>query len=172
MKSATRDGGEQSSSKSKKSVGRKAAQPHQSATWNVVLAGLDGSPRAPDVFRVAAEIAIRFSAELHVVRVIAVPPDFPPAAHTLTPDPLPEFLEAEARRGLAVLLPPDFEKDRVHIVVHQQAWRGIILSAEEITADVVVIGSHGYAGFDRILGTTAGKVVNHAHCHVLVIHER
>ena len=39
-------------------------------------------------------------------------------------------------------------------------------------ADCIVIGSHGYSGFDRILGTNAAKVVNHAECSVLVVRER
>jgi nucleotide-binding universal stress UspA family protein len=33
----------------------------------------------------------------------------------------------------------------------------------------VVLGSHGYSGFDRILGTTAAKVVNHCDRSVLVV---
>jgi nucleotide-binding universal stress UspA family protein len=43
--------------------------------------------------------------------------------------------------------------------------------ARSVEADLIVIGSHGYAGFDRLLGTTAAKVVNHAHCSVLVVRE-
>jgi universal stress protein F len=35
----------------------------------------------------------------------------------------------------------------------------------------VVIGSHGYGGLDRVLGTTAAKIVNHASCSVLVVRE-
>ena len=37
------------------------------------------------------------------------------------------------------------------------------------TADLVVIGSHGYGGLDRLLGTTAAKVANRAPCSVLVV---
>ena len=32
-----------------------------------------------------------------------------------------------------------------------------------------MIGSHGYGGLDRILGTTAARVVNHALCSVFVV---
>jgi nucleotide-binding universal stress UspA family protein len=34
---------------------------------------------------------------------------------------------------------------------------------------LIVIGSHGYGGLDRVLGTTAARVVNHALCSVLVV---
>lgn len=33
----------------------------------------------------------------------------------------------------------------------------------------VVIGAHGYGGLDRVLGTTASRVVNHADRSVLVV---
>ena len=39
-------------------------------------------------------------------------------------------------------------------------------------ADLIVLGSHGYHGLDRLLGTTAGKVVNLARRNVLVVHGR
>jgi nucleotide-binding universal stress UspA family protein len=35
--------------------------------------------------------------------------------------------------------------------------------------DLVVIGSHGYGGIDRLLGTTAAKIVDHAPCSVYVV---
>jgi nucleotide-binding universal stress UspA family protein len=34
---------------------------------------------------------------------------------------------------------------------------------------LIVIGAHGYGIVDRILGTTAGRVVNHADRSVLVV---
>jgi nucleotide-binding universal stress UspA family protein len=50
-------------------------------------------------------------------------------------------------------------------------WQAICEMARLLEVDLVVIGSHGYEGLDRLLGTTAGKVVNHAHCSVLVVRE-
>jgi nucleotide-binding universal stress UspA family protein len=48
-------------------------------------------------------------------------------------------------------------------------WRSILDAARRAGADLVVIGSHGYGGLDRLLGTTAAKVVNHADRSVLVV---
>jgi nucleotide-binding universal stress UspA family protein len=36
--------------------------------------------------------------------------------------------------------------------------------------DLIVIGSHGYHGLDRVLGTTAARVSNLARRNVLVVH--
>ncbi len=48
--------------------------------------------------------------------------------------------------------------------------RLILEVGDELNAALIVIGSHGYKGLDRILGTTAAHVVNHAKRNVLVVH--
>ena len=50
-------------------------------------------------------------------------------------------------------------------------WDAICRKATELQASMIVIGSHGYSGLDRLLGTTAGKVVNHADCSVMVVRD-
>jgi len=41
---------------------------------------------------------------------------------------------------------------------------------EEVQADLLVIGHSGHSGiWGRVLGTTADKIVDHAHCSVLVV---
>jgi nucleotide-binding universal stress UspA family protein len=47
-------------------------------------------------------------------------------------------------------------------------WRTIVDAAARESAELIVIGSHGFGGLDRLLGTTAAKVVDHAKCSVLV----
>ena len=48
-------------------------------------------------------------------------------------------------------------------------WDTICREAKTLDCDLVILGSHGYSGFDRILGTTAAKVVNHCDRSVLVV---
>ena len=46
----------------------------------------------------------------------------------------------------------------------------IILLAEEIGADLVVMGSRGLRGVRRaLIGSVSDSVVRHAHCPVLVV---
>jgi nucleotide-binding universal stress UspA family protein len=46
----------------------------------------------------------------------------------------------------------------------------IVETAEEMHADLIVIGSHGYKTWERILlGSVSNSVVHHAHCSVLVV---
>ncbi|MGH7440334.1 MAG: universal stress protein, partial [Polyangiaceae bacterium] len=58
----------------------------------------------------------------------------------------------------------------IHVVVGVP-WQAISAAAESVGADLIVLGSHGYGGVDRLLGTTAAKVVNHSPCSVLVVKE-
>lgn len=46
----------------------------------------------------------------------------------------------------------------------------ILATAEAETIDLIVVGSHGRTGLQRFLmGSVSSRVVNHAHCSVLVI---
>jgi len=137
-----------------------------------ILAAVDASPRAPDVLEAAQELGARFGAEVTLLRVIAIPQDFPPsAAHGV--DPLPREVEQSAAEELRQLAAGHPElKLEPPLVYAGQPWRAIVERAEKLEVDLIVIGSHGYRGWDRILGTTAGKVVNHAGRDVLVVHEK
>jgi universal stress protein F len=137
---------------------------------HTILAAVDGSPRAPHVVASAAELAERCGARVHLFRAVVVPPDFPPHARHPGAE-VPRMLldqAGEALRALAAAFP------RIQIdppaIVAGQPWRAILDAAERVDADLIVVGSHGYRGWDRILGTTAGKVADHAGRNVLVVH--
>jgi nucleotide-binding universal stress UspA family protein len=46
----------------------------------------------------------------------------------------------------------------------------IVETAENMGADLIILGSHGYRRWERILlGSVSSSVVSHAHCSVLVV---
>lgn len=46
----------------------------------------------------------------------------------------------------------------------------IVETAEEISAELIVLGSHGYSRWERLLlGSVSSSVVHHAHCSVLIV---
>ncbi|HEY8079640.1 MAG TPA: universal stress protein [Labilithrix sp.] len=138
-----------------------------------ILVALDASPRAAGVLWTAAEIARRFDAAVHPLRVVFVPPEFPPSAHVAHGDPLPDHLMRGAEEELRHLVASAADLRLMAPMVRRgQPWRVILAVAEEIDANLVVIGSHGYHGIDRLLGTTASKVANLATRDVLVVHNR
>jgi nucleotide-binding universal stress UspA family protein len=49
-------------------------------------------------------------------------------------------------------------------------YEEIVSAAKEISADLIVIGSHGHTGLGRLLlGSTAERVAKYAPCPVLVV---
>ena len=143
-----------------------------SVNLHKIVVGVDGSPRQPDVLAAAAELGLRFDAQLTLVRVIGVPPEIPAEAWQRPGMDLRTFLEQKARRDLdeaALLLPEALRLTARLEMMLATPWQGLCTTAECIGANLIVIGSHGYGVFDRVLGTTAARVVNHAKCSVFVV---
>ncbi|HEY5921223.1 MAG TPA: universal stress protein [Kofleriaceae bacterium] len=135
-----------------------------------ILVAVDGSPRAPGVLAAAAQLAQLAGAKLVLFRAINVPPDLPLDMLTMAPADLEGALRGGAREALdrfAATLPPAvLESIEIEVGI---AWDAIVRASRKLDADLIVIGSHGYGGLDRLLGTTAAKVVNHADRNVLII---
>ncbi len=133
-----------------------------------ILIAVDGSQREARVIRTAAELAAPSKAELVLFRAVGIPLDLPAGALSMSPPDVARLVEDEARRALerrAAELP---KGTRVRVAL-STPWHGIVDAAHDEHADLIVIGSHGYGAIDRLLGTTAAKVVNHADCSVLVV---
>ena len=80
------------------------------------------------------------------------------------------MLEREALaelNGSAERVPPDMLAGTS--VALGTPWQAICEAARRENVDLVIIGSHGFGAVDRLLGTTAAKVVNHADRSVLVV---
>ena len=139
-----------------------------------ILVGLDGSPREPFVLAAAQDLALRFDATLFLLRAVGLPPEIPAVAWHDPSRSVKEYLEQAALAGLehsAQRLTHEVRARCVLEVVVATPWEALCLSAQAHSADLLVIGSHGYSGLDRILGTTAARVVNHAPCSVFVVRD-
>jgi nucleotide-binding universal stress UspA family protein len=56
------------------------------------------------------------------------------------------------------------------IIESHSAWRGILETAASIGADLIVMGSHGRRGIEKLmLGSVAQRVLSHATLPVLVV---
>jgi nucleotide-binding universal stress UspA family protein len=137
------------------------------------LVAIDGSPVARAVLETAVDYARPLGARMVLLRVVGLPPELPTEALTGSPENLAAVLSAATRMALAELAafaPPELvASQRVEI---GSPWQTICEVARAEEADLIVIGSHGYGVMDRLLGTTAARVVNHADRPVLVVHPR
>lgn len=133
-----------------------------------VIAALDGSTRAPAVLARAVKLAA--GGELHLVRAMTVPLDLPALTWALRGEDLGSFLVNHGIEELRQVArhAPEGQVKEIHCRVGKP-WEVVCAIAKEIDAELIVTGSHGYDRLDVLLGTNAAKVVNHAHCSVLVV---
>jgi nucleotide-binding universal stress UspA family protein len=137
-----------------------------------IVVGLDGSTRSHPVLAEAVQLATCFDAELILVRVVTIPLEVPPEAFEFSPDKFLELLEKNARTYLDAQARELPRALRVRETVRTGvAWQAVCTVARDEKADLIVIGSHGYSGLDRILGTTAERIIDHADRNVLVVRE-
>jgi nucleotide-binding universal stress UspA family protein len=135
-----------------------------------ILVGLDDSPRAPHVLEAAIAVAQNIGATLHLYRAVSLPRELPTLALAKSPGEIAELLQRLANESLVALVQrvPAACRGETHVTL-AVPWQGICQAAHDLGAELVVIGSHGYGGLDRLLGTTASKVVNHCEKSVLVV---
>jgi nucleotide-binding universal stress UspA family protein len=137
-----------------------------------LLVAVDGSPRQKGVVDAAVALARKTGAKLTLFRSVGLQRDVPFSALGLTPEKVAEVFEAKTRAELEALqsILPQAVRGGVRVALGSP-WSAIVEAAREDNADIIVIGSHGYSGVDRVIGTTASKVVNHADRSVLVVRE-
>jgi nucleotide-binding universal stress UspA family protein len=135
-----------------------------------ILACVDASPRASFVLQSATDLAQRLGAKLVLLRSVGLPAEIDQEFYVHAATSMTDLLVSNAKKELDALtrgIPAGLvETVDVHIGT---PWDTICRAATERDVDLVVIGSHGYSGMDRILGTTAAKVVNHCDRSVLVV---
>lgn len=110
-------------------------------------------------------------ARLTLFRSVGVPPEIVQEDMIgISPDALRDRMLAKAKLWLSRAV-EDVPPELVDAVVVKPGvpWSAICEEAKAIHADLIVLGSHGYSALDRILGTTAAKVVNHSECSVMVV---
>jgi nucleotide-binding universal stress UspA family protein len=136
-----------------------------------ILVAVDASPNAPAVLDAGLQLARQMDAKILLLRAVAMPAEPLTATSFAAPPTLVvDGFILSAKRDLAELasvVPAEIlESATAEVGV---AWDAICSHAREHDVDVIVIGSHDYRFLDRIVGTTAAKVVNHADRPVLVV---
>ncbi len=136
-----------------------------------ILLATDGSPHAELAAMKAVDLAKSTKARLHVV---AVGRTFPAAVYDVYTEAGREDLRREAQEVLDQQVRKIEEAGGTvaiaHLKMNERRDEAIVHLAEDIDADLIVIGSRGFGGLRRaLLGNVADSVVRHAHCPVLVV---
>lgn len=135
----------------------------------------DGSANAARAADSAIEIARKFSADVIVLHVASSPPidvfalDLDPALNR------EELRQESAAHQEADLCRVAIRLEAAGLHYHLRRAVGqpvdeIVRAAEAEHADLIVVGSRGLGGFQRLLlGSVSDGVVHHAHCPVMVV---
>src|SRR5262249_52083031 len=135
-----------------------------------ILVAVDASPRAVEVLDAGIDVARKMGAKVRLFRAVGIPPELPANLFAMPADQLVDVSIERAKRELEELarrVPPEIlDGCTAQVGV---AWDAICSYAREHDVDLIVVGSHGAHLIERVIGTTASKVVNHADRSVLVV---
>lgn len=140
-----------------------------------VLVGIDGTDTSARAAARAIELAAGCGAELHLVDVVPLPalnvPVGPAAAEAIT-----RRVADDDRRASAALASTQ-QRAQAHGVAtvvhleHGDPAQAIVAAADQMAADVIVVGNRGVDGAGHyVVGNVPEKVLLSAPCDVLVVH--
>lgn len=141
-----------------------------------ILVPVDGSETAQKAVEKAAGLAKAFGSRVTAIYVI---------------DPYPfsglgsdfaygqaEYLSAataearEATEAAQATLAGAGVAATTQVIEAHAPWRGILDTAKAVGADLIVMGSHGRRGLEKIvLGSVAQRVLSHAHLPVFIVRD-
>src|SRR5436309_13878905 len=139
-----------------------------------ILVPVDGSSTAGQAIDKAIAVAAAFKSAVTVIYVIdpyaftGVGADFSygqaeylSAATAEANEAIKHAKQAFQDHGITVT---------ASVVEGHAIYRGILETAESVGADLLVMGSHGRRGLERlVLGSVTAQVLSHAHLPVLVV---
>ena len=131
-----------------------------------ILLAVDGSQYSEGAIRVAAAMARKCESELYVMSIGIVNPQYSTLMSNL------EFEAEKKAQGNVDAAIAAMSGVTCQSVVRlgDGPARVIVATAEELRADVIVMGRHGRRGLARWrLGHATAKVVGHAPCPVMVV---
>jgi universal stress protein A len=135
-----------------------------------LLAAVDFSPATEGVMQRTMDLVKRYAARLSVIHVVEYLPVVMDAELMLPPlAGVEEQLMENARKRLEQLTSSLGADQAARYVELGSTKLEILRVAEAQGVDLIVVGSHGRHGLARMLGSTAGAVLQGAHCDVLAV---
>ncbi len=138
---------------------------------NIVVA-VDFSKASQQIIEKAIAVSERNQAKLHLIHTVDIilpVMDYDPSMIVYNlPIDNQEFIDA-SNKQLSKLKEAYQHIDMITKTLEGDASDEIINYANEIQADLIVIGSHGQSGIALLLGSTANSVLHHAKCDVLAV---
>jgi universal stress protein A len=139
------------------------------AIYSKILVAIDLTEEAPSVLDKAMDISKAYGAEVVLVHVVE------PVGYAYGGDipmdltELQDQLDKAARTQLQSYGEKHGIEADNQLVLVGRPESEIHRLSEELSADLIVVGSHGRKGFQLLLGSTANGVLHGAACDVLAV---
>jgi len=138
-----------------------------------ILVCSDGSDCSLEAARMGASIAGRFGAEVVALHVFHIDSGSMGVWAIVLDNDSVDRSAREQRKAIEQSLRPLFEQAGAPFQMVQKIGHPvdfILALAEAEQVDLIIMGSHGLGGFERmLLGSVSERVVHHAHCPVLIV---
>ncbi|MCF6185975.1 MAG: universal stress protein [Desulfobulbaceae bacterium] len=141
--------------------------------YSHILLATDFSPHAELAARRALEMVDKYGAKLSIVHVLDNMILYDGFIEPVVIDQVSLYqeLETSSRQLLDKLVDRMGVQDRAEVHLLGGSPRDELLRfAGEKEVDLIVLGSHGRRGLDRLLGSVAAGITNRADCDVLAVH--
>lgn len=158
-------------------VGHACPHPPTGPLFRRILCAADLTKASEQTLDMALSLATENDAQITLLHVIDTPPgDTWAGFHVAVPEvgPLRHEFVAQARAALRKAV-PDAARNLCNVTERVETgapWSEILRVANQMDADLIVMGAHSRGAVVRmLLGSTASNVVRRATCPVLLIHE-
>jgi len=141
-----------------------------------ILVPVDGSPTAQLAVEKAIQLAKAFDSRVSTIFVID-PYPFTGVGTDFAYGQAEYLSAATAEANAAVKAAKAAFMDagvsvEASVVESHSAWRGVVQAAESMQADLIVMGSHGRSGLEKlVLGSVTQAVLSHTKLPVLVVRD-
>ncbi len=142
------------------------------AHFEHILCPTDFSVFSNQALRHALTLARRFGSRLKIVHVIPNPYAAAESVYGAAPWIVDSDAEPWIDNQMRAFLEPAREARVDHEIEVRsgEPWREIVAAAEEMRADLVVLGTHGRSGLEHLfLGSVAEKLIRRLPCPVLTV---
>lgn len=142
--------------------------------FDTILVPVDDDPMSRHALRTAAELARRVGAKLAVLHVVEPFPTYTADVARMLPQGEIERSQQEFAKalldGMRSGLPDDADVTFLVRRSERRPWQAIVRAAEELGADLIVMGTHGREGVVRaFLGSVAERTARHAEVPVMLV---
>lgn len=136
-----------------------------------IVVGTDGSPSADTAVGRAAEIAKATGSHVHLVTAY---PDVPTYRERIASSAKAEPIELrQVAEGVVAREARPLRDEGIEVATHTREGDPadvLINVAEDVSADLIVVGARGLSGLERfLLGSVSSKLSHHAPISVMVV---